>query len=139
VTPRRWIALAAPVVVALLVAAGVLWTRSDPSRQGDFCSRATAEITDLLRRTERSGNLDRDQAGHLAEALARIELLDERRLTVGAPPEIDAAATTVREELPAYRATVEEAAGAGADRPDPPPSLQGAVAEVLATYYGTCI
>lgn len=138
-TPRRRALVAAPLVLALLVGAGLLWSRGDPGRQGGFCTNATVEVTNLLRRTERAGNLDRDQAGHLAEALGRLELLDPDRFTVDAPADVADAARTVRAQLPAHREAVADARRAGTDPPAPSPALSAAVGDVLAAYYGTCI
>ncbi len=138
-TPRRRLVVAAPLVACLLVAAALLWTRGAPARQGSWCSGATVEVTNLLRRTERSGNLDRDQAGHLAEALGRLELLDADRFTAGAPDDLDEASATVRTELPRYRDAVEAAERTGDERPDAPTALTSAVGALLTEYYATCI
>jgi hypothetical protein len=138
-TPRRRALVAAPLAVALLVAVALLWSRGEPSRQGGFCTGATVEVTNLLRRTERRGNLDRDQAGHLAEALGRLELLDGDRLTAGAPSDLADATATIREQLDDHQRAVAAAERSGSARPDPPPELSAAVGDVLATYYATCI
>lgn len=138
-SPRRRLAVAAPIVACLLVAVALLWTRGQPERQGSWCTGATVEITSLLRQTERGGNLDRDQAGHLAEALGRIDLLDAGRFTAGAPDQLAEAASTVRAELPAYQEAVADAADDGGERPDAPASLTGAVGDLLAEYYASCI
>lgn len=138
-TRQRWVLALAPLLVALAVTAGIVWTRGDPARQGGLCARTTAEVTGLLRRTERSGNLDRDQADHLAEALGRLDLLDEDRLTEGLPAALAPAGGVVRRELPAHRRAVEAAEREGRERPQPPTALRSAVAELLAAYYDTCI
>ena len=40
--------VAVPVVIALVVASFVLWSRAEPSRQGGYCTNATLAVTGLL-------------------------------------------------------------------------------------------
>ena len=135
---RRRLALAlAPLAIALLVAVGLLWSRGDPSRQGGFCSNATVAVTDLLRRTERADDLSRDQAGHLAEALGRLDLLDGDRLTTDVPHDLTGAAATVRRDLRRYQAAFRSADGG--DPPAAPAELSNAVGQLLRGYYDTCL
>ena len=137
----RWAlaAVAAPLAVALLAAGWLLWTRGDPARQGDFCTNATVEVTTLLRRTEEPGNLDRDQARHLQDALDRTDDVDVDRLRTGAPTALDEDLATIDRLLGDHLDAVAAAEAAGEDAPDQPDELRAAFTAVLARYYLTCL
>ena len=138
-SPRLVAAVAAPLAVALLAAGWLLWTRGDPSRQGDFCTNATVEVTTLLRRTEEPGNLDRDQARHLQDALERTDEIDLARLQAGAPDDLAADLAAIDRLLDDHRRAVAAAEQHGEAPPAQPDELREAFTAVLAHYYLTCL
>lgn len=92
--------IAAPLLVALLVASWMLWARAEPSRQGGYCTNVTWAIADLLR-VEGPGagevptdapadvvELVQEAGGFFGQLIARVDELDTRRLQVDTPAEV---------------------------------------------------
>ncbi|MCB0965125.1 MAG: hypothetical protein KDA98_17745 [Acidimicrobiales bacterium] len=87
-TPRRTLVLATPIVVALLVAGWLLWTRGDPARQGGYCRNATVEIAAVLRRADDAGDVGRGPLPPVERIFAELDQLDPTRFEVDTPPEV---------------------------------------------------
>ena len=79
------VVLAAPLVVALLVAGWLLWTRQDPARQGGYCANATIEVTRVL---EASVDRGAGATTPVAAMLGRVDQVDIARFQVDTPAEV---------------------------------------------------
>ena len=77
----------APLVVALLVAGWLLWTRQDPARQGGYCANATIEVTRVLEATVDQGA---GATTPVAEVLDRVGDVDVTRFQVDTPADVRA-------------------------------------------------
>lgn len=95
---RLLVRLIAPLVVAVLAAGWLLWTRADPARQGGYCMNATVEIAGVLRRADRSGDVGRGPLPPVSAIFAQVRQVDADRFRVDTPPavrdEVDALART---------------------------------------------
>jgi hypothetical protein len=85
---RLLVSLAAPLVVAVLAAGWLLWTRADPARQGGYCMNATVEIAGVLRRSDTSGDVGRGPLPPVAAIFAQVGRVDADRFRVDTPPEL---------------------------------------------------
>jgi len=118
--------LAAPVVVALLVAMWLLWVRADPSRQGGYCTNATVVIAGVLREADGRAEVGR---GPLPDAAAIFEVLpgtDVERLGVRTPAAVRDDVALLRRRLPELQP--------GADDP----AVTSAFVRVAADYLDRC-
>jgi len=120
-----------PVVIALVVASFVLWSRGEPARQGGYCTNATLAVTDLLDASGSSLEVllqpvegDKGEAATLAPALAS---LDVARLQVDTPADVAPAVAVLAREVPRL--------GAGA----PPDEVTQAFTAVLTDYHRRCL
>lgn len=109
--------VALPVVVALVAASWLLWTRGAPERQGGYCMNATVEVAALLRRADAAGSDDvgRGPLPPPEQILAQVDRLDPERFAVNTPPEL--------------RDDVARLEG---------PERQGAFAVIIADYLDRC-
>jgi hypothetical protein len=82
------VAIAAPLVVAVLLGTWLLWTRGDPSRQGGYCMNASAEIAGVLQRADRTGDVGRGPLPPVDQILAQVDQVDVTRFQVDTPPEV---------------------------------------------------
>lgn len=101
-TPSRRLAVrvAAPLAVALLAAGWLVWTRSDPARQGGYCTNVTLAVADLLNEpapardagtaSPELAELVTDAGGIVAQLAGRSEQVDVDRLQVNTPAEVQA-------------------------------------------------
>jgi len=80
--------IAAPLVVAVLVATWLLWTRDEPARQGGYCMNASVEIAGVLQRADTSGDVGRGPLPPADRLLAQVDQVDVARFQVDTPPEI---------------------------------------------------
>lgn len=85
---RLLVAVAAPLVVAVLLATWLLWTRGEPSRQGGYCMNASVEIAGVLQRADRTGDVGRGPLPPVDQILAQVDQVDVSRFQVNTPPEI---------------------------------------------------
>ena len=120
-----------PVVIALVVASFVLWSRGEPARQGGYCTNATLAVTDLLDASGSSLEVllqpvdgEKGEGATLAPSLAA---LDVARLQVDTPADIAPSVTVLAREVPQL--------GAGA----PPAEVSQAFAAVLTDYHRRCL
>lgn len=135
----RQAVVALPVVIALLAASLLIWSRSDPARSGGFCTTMTLEMAGLLRASNDQGNEVRDPEDILQATLGQLDHLDPTRLGAGAPIELQEPIRALEVLVPDHAAAVRSAAEAGRDQPDPPGALTSAFVTVLARYYQDCI
>lgn len=82
---RRALAVAAPLVVALLGAAWLLWARAEPARQGGYCMNATIEIAGVLQRADTSGDVGRGPLPPVEDIFAQVATVDASRFEVDTP------------------------------------------------------
>lgn len=136
---RTRVLVALPLVVALLAAAVLLWTRNEPSLRGGFCSRATLELTRIIHASEGPGRVDYNRTLQVDSALDLAYLADVSKLREGAPAELREPLATADRLLPAYREEREDAEAAGDPAPDPPEELSAALTTFVAVYYQQCI
>ncbi|MFN8016545.1 MAG: hypothetical protein U0P45_00310 [Acidimicrobiales bacterium] len=107
---RRRALLAAPLVVALLAAAWLVSTRSDPARQGGYCMNATVEIAGVLQRADRSGDVGRGPLPPGDQLLAEVARVDVARFQVDTPPAVadDVDALVERRDQAAFARIVQD-------------------------------
>lgn len=107
---RRLIAtIAAPLVVAVLVATWLLWTRGEPSRQGGYCMNASVEIAGVLQRADRTGDVGRGPLPPVDQILAQVDTVDVTRFQVNTPPAVaDEVAELAEDRDPAAFAAIAE-------------------------------
>ena len=141
--PRSQLALriAAPLVVAPLVAGGLLWTRSDPARQGGYCTNVTLAVADLLNApppprdtgapAPELAELVTDAGGIVAQLATRSDQLAVDRLQVNTPAE-------VRDDVELLEAEASARRGSEADAA---PSTEAGVAfaRILVDYQRRCL
>ena len=94
-SPRHLAVLAAPLIVTLLVAGWLLWSRQDPARQGGYCANATLEIAGTV---GRSVDLGTGAATPAQQILDRVDEIDVSRLEVNTPKAVADDVRLVREE-----------------------------------------
>ena len=88
-TRRQLLArVVAPLVVGLLVAGWLLWTRQDPGRQGGYCMNATVEIAGVIQRADTSGDVGRGPLPPVDQIFAQVGSVDVARFQVDTPPEV---------------------------------------------------
>ena len=108
-TGRRWAVVFAPLVIALVVASWLLWTRGDPARQGGYCMNASVEIAAVLQRADRSGDVGRGPLPPVDQILKAVDHVDASRFQVDTPPEIaDEVAKLAKDNDPAAFAKIAE-------------------------------
>ena len=107
---RRSLVLVAPLVVALVVAGWLLWTRGEPARQGGYCRNATVEIAGVLRRADDEGDVGRGPLPPVERIFAELDDLDPARFEVDTPPELRDAVADLRgdDRAGAFAAIVED-------------------------------
>jgi len=106
---RLVLAVAAPLVVAVLVATWLLWTRGEPSRQGGYCMNASVEIAGVLQRADRTGDVGRGPLPPVDQILAQVDQVDVTRFQVDTPPELaDEVAALAKGRDPAAFAKIAE-------------------------------
>ena len=106
---RLLLRVAAPLVVALIAASWLLWTRGEPDRQGGYCVNATVEIAGVLQRADRTGDVGRGPLPPVDQILAQVEQVDVARFQVDTPPEIaDEVAQLAEDRDPAAFAKIAE-------------------------------
>ena len=76
---------AAPLLVALLVAGWLLWTRAEPSRQGGYCMNASVEIAGVVRRADAGADIGSGPLPPVADILAEVDQVDVSRFQVDTP------------------------------------------------------
>jgi len=125
------IVVGVPVVIALVVASFVLWSRAEPSRQGGYCTNATLAVTDLLDASNASLEVllqpvegGKGEAATLAPALRS---LDVSRLQVATPAAVAPSVAVLVEAVPHL--------GEGV----PPSRVTDALATVLTDYHQRCL
>ncbi len=136
---RTRVLVALPLVIALLAAGALLWTRSNPSARGGFCSRATLELTRIIHASEGPGRIDYNRTLQVDSALDLAYLADVSKLRDGAPDELRRPLAAADRLLPAYRKAREQAEADGRPVPDPPKDLAAALTTFVAVYYQQCI
>lgn len=136
---RTRVLIALPLVVALLLAGSLLWTRSHPSARGSFCSRATLELTRIIHASEGSGRIDYNRTQQVDSALDLAYLADVSELRDGAPAKLREPLAVADRLLPAYRQARKDAATAGEPAPEAPQELADALNAFVGVYYTTCI
>lgn len=86
-TWRHRSALAAPLVLALLVAGWLLWARQDLSRQGGYCANATVAVARVLEGTVDAGA---GATPPVSAILAGVDDVEVERFMVETPPAVAA-------------------------------------------------
>lgn len=106
---RLAVAVAAPLVVGLLIASWLLWTRGEPSRQGGYCMNASVEIAAVLQRADTDGDVGRGPLPPVDKILAQVDQVDASRFQVNTPPEVaDDVAKLAEDQDPAAFAAIAE-------------------------------
>ena len=101
--------LAAPLVIAVVLATWLLWTRSEPSLQGGYCMNASVEIAGVLQRADRTGDVGRGPLPPVEQILAQVDQVDVARFQVNTPPEVaDDVARLAEDRDPAAFAAIAE-------------------------------
>jgi hypothetical protein len=136
---RRRAVVALPLVVAVVAAGALLWTRAEPTRRGDFCSRATVEAVRVVRASDGSVRVQYDQSTQVDDVLANATVVRLDQLIDGAPADLRKQLIAAEADLPAFRRELEEARKAGRTPPEPPAHLRDTALAFLATYLGTCV
>ncbi len=137
-TPRPWLVLA-PLAAALLLATALLWSRSAADQHRPFCTRATQEVTRILRLSDGSIRPEYDRAEQLRGAFELAHLVEPANLIAGAPSELRPKLERAAELLPAYRRARADALAAGEPVPALPDEVADALASFLATYTRDCL
>lgn len=136
---RRRAMVAIPLVVALLGAGFVLWTRGDPARQGGFCSRATVQATRILRASAVEVEQNPSLEGLVDTVLESAYLAAPEQLTAGAPVDLREDIDAARRLLPAYRTERAAALRAGKPPPAVPEPIRTMFLRFLAVYLRDCV
>lgn len=126
---RFWIGVLAPIVIALLLAAWLVWVNGDPARQGGFCANPTLSLATI-------SQLD---ATPPADLLPLVSDQDLARLKVHTPPDLRGDAASVARAAPAYRQARRAALDHGRRAPELPPHLAGAFTRVTAGFTARCL
>lgn len=126
---RFWITVLAPIGVALLLAAWLIWVNGDPGRKGSFCTNPTLSLATIAQ-------LDATPA---ADLLPLVSDQDLARLKVHTPADLRADAVTVARAAPAYRETRRVALDHGRPVPQLPPPLAGAFARLTTGFTARCL
>ena len=103
------LSVAAPLVVAVIVASWLLWTRGEPDRQGGYCMNASVEIAGVLQRADSGADVGRGPLPPVDQILAQVDEVDVTRFQVNTPPEVrDAVDQLAEDRDPGAFATIAE-------------------------------
>ncbi len=136
---RQRVIVALPLVLSLLAAGVLLWTRAEPSRQGSFCSRATVEAGRVLRAADGSVRVEYNLQAQIDAVLDLAYVAEVDRLIPGAPPDLKPKLEAASKTLPRYRKERSEAIAAGRPAPEPPAQLRETLLAFLVTYERDCV
>lgn len=141
VSSRLALRIAAPLLVALLMAGWLLWARADPARQGGYCTNVTLAVAHLLNGpapardaaspSPELAELVTDAGGIVAQLAGRSDQLDVDRLEVNTP---DAVRDDVALLAAAHRSRSDS------ETSEPPSAEAGvAFARILVDYQRRCL
>lgn len=116
----------APLVVAVLAAGWLLWTRTEPHRQGGYCTNVTAMIGEAAARSGAGANTATGSADEVLRQIA--SRMDPDRLQVRTPPAVAKDVAFLRRRLPELRRS-------GAE---PSPTVIQALTRVFGDYQQRC-
>ena len=125
---RTWAPLVAPLVLAVVVASWLLWTRADPARQGGYCVNATREISAVLQHADTGADIGRGPLPDVQAIFGSLGGIDVKRLQVRTPAAVRPDVAVLARRIPELRQS-----GTKVDA-----ATSAAFARVAADYLERC-